>query len=244
MSKRNKAKKPQWKPEPTDINILILGSAGVGKSREIAVVGHGLESCTKDLQPIPFSKPDDPTCRIVLVDTPGFLDTYEEDIFQTERWLRMLLENDARIAGVIYLHDISQGRSMATDCVWETTQDICGQDAFQNMVIVTTKWELSPGLAECRCEEELSDIVWKRAREKGARVVRFDGTQVSARQIISLATQEPLIKPLQLERDLRRRRGGNLGHSFDKPLRSPPSDSGSTLNQTTTTRCGEWTAKL
>ncbi|KAH7914569.1 P-loop containing nucleoside triphosphate hydrolase protein [Hygrophoropsis aurantiaca] len=240
MITKNEPKRRQWKPERTDINILILGLTGAGKStfinaaiggREIAVVGHGLESCTKDPQPFTFPKPDEPTRRIVLVDTPGFDDTYAEKtdtVNQIGNWLKMLLENDAKIAGVIYLHDISQGRSVTTDSAWKTTQEICGQDAFKNMIMATTKWRLPPGSAELerRREKELSDIVWKDARERGSRIARFDGTQESARQIISLAARKPLITPLQLERDLKQGRDGNIKHNTEQRVGGPHKSKG------------------
>lgn len=80
-----------------------MGSTGVGKSAvrfpllndfcpsrslqfvnaaanmDATTVSHDLESCTKEISivPIPFS--ENPTRRVILVDTPGFDDTWLPD---------------------------------------------------------------------------------------------------------------------------------------------------------------------
>jgi hypothetical protein len=44
------------------------------------IIGHDLESGTKKVQPVVVPYPGDPTRRVVLVDTPGFDDTWVGDI--------------------------------------------------------------------------------------------------------------------------------------------------------------------
>jgi hypothetical protein len=46
--------------------------------REVAGVGHELYSCTEKIEPFIITHPNDPR-RIVLVDTPGFDDTFVDD---------------------------------------------------------------------------------------------------------------------------------------------------------------------
>lgn len=42
-------------------------------------VGHDLRSCTSKIRHVIIPHPKDPTRRVVLVDTPGFDDTYVDD---------------------------------------------------------------------------------------------------------------------------------------------------------------------
>ncbi|KAF5321117.1 hypothetical protein D9619_000417 [Psilocybe cf. subviscida] len=100
--------------------ILILGETGVGKSTfinaaepkgKIAVVGHTLESCT--IEPEGYLIEDEQRC-VILVDTPGFNDSNIErgdnNILRIIiAWLQDALRRDesAKLAGIIYLHDIT-----------------------------------------------------------------------------------------------------------------------------------------
>lgn len=88
------------------IDVSILGLTGAGKSTvravflhdlyhlicwlqfinniagsEVATVGHDLQSCTSTVRPItiPYPSHDDPTRRVIFVDTPGFNDTWVDD---------------------------------------------------------------------------------------------------------------------------------------------------------------------
>ena len=46
--------------------------------REVTRVGHSLASCTYKVEPFIITRDNDPR-RIVLVDTPGFDDTFLDD---------------------------------------------------------------------------------------------------------------------------------------------------------------------
>lgn len=47
---------------------------------EVMKVGHGLYSCTSSIQHTIISHPTEENRRIILVDTPGFDDTYLDDV--------------------------------------------------------------------------------------------------------------------------------------------------------------------
>lgn len=47
--------------------------------REAVIVGHDLQSCTSSIQHVIIPHPTDSGRRIILVDTPGFDDTYVDD---------------------------------------------------------------------------------------------------------------------------------------------------------------------
>ena len=47
---------------------------------EVVVVGNGLESCTTEINSVIIQHPTEENRRIILVDTPGFDDTYIDDV--------------------------------------------------------------------------------------------------------------------------------------------------------------------
>ena len=48
--------------------------------KQAVMVGYGLESRTSSIQHVIVPHPEDESRRIILVDTPGFDDTYIEDV--------------------------------------------------------------------------------------------------------------------------------------------------------------------
>ncbi|KAH7925384.1 hypothetical protein BV22DRAFT_1129049 [Leucogyrophana mollusca] len=201
----------------TDIIILVLGVTGVGKSSFInsaarsadaTVVGHTLTSCTSDIQRVPCTHPGDPARRVILVDTPGFDDTYVDDFTTLQRiveGLRSLYVDNMKIAGVIYLHDITQTRFALSRTAVNTVKHLCGASALKNVILTTTKWnEISDEALGQRRLEELSAASgsWREMLEQGSRVARFEDTAESAWEIIDIIVQNPLEDRLQIERDI------------------------------------------
>lgn len=78
------------------------------KENEIKI-GHGLHSCTTEVSVYYFWHQG---VRIWLVDTPGFDDTERSDLDilrDVAFWLASVYTKEARLAGIIYLHRISDG---------------------------------------------------------------------------------------------------------------------------------------
>ena len=48
--------------------------------RAVVEVGHDLDSCTASIRHVIIPHPTDEGRRIILVDTPGFDDTYTPDV--------------------------------------------------------------------------------------------------------------------------------------------------------------------
>ena len=48
--------------------------------KEVVVVGHDIESCTAEIISVIIQHPTEENRRIILVDTPGFDDTYVDDV--------------------------------------------------------------------------------------------------------------------------------------------------------------------
>jgi len=82
-----------------------------------------------------------------------------------------------------------------------TFKNICGEDAFQNIILVTTMWdEVAPGEGNVR-EQELRSRYWKHMLALGARMERFSNTKESAEHIVSKFGSETR-RPLLIQREV------------------------------------------
>ncbi|KAG6917337.1 hypothetical protein DXG01_002908 [Tephrocybe rancida] len=183
-------------PRDTDIVIPIMGPTGAGKStfinwvagQNVAVVGHNLKSETAQLQHVILTHPTDPTRRIIVVDTPGFDDTYVADSEILRRiavWLAQSYSANMTLAGVIYLHEISQTRMLGTARKnLDMFNKLIGKDATKNVVLATTKWGDIPDEVGGRREEQLRERHWKWMVDLGAKLFRFTDSRESGWAII------------------------------------------------------------
>ncbi|KAF8064982.1 P-loop containing nucleoside triphosphate hydrolase protein [Lyophyllum atratum] len=188
----------------------VTGLAGAGKSQFINTllgeenrmpVGHKLTSCTTQLDhavidPIPTIDPTSgshclPGRRLVIVDTPGFNDAYENDTEILRRfaaWLEPAFRNDITLGGVIYLHDISRDRfsTMAAGDINLLRRSIIrSNEALQRVVLATTKWDrIAPSEGQQR-QDELQGAQWKTLIGRGSKVHRYSDTRDGAWEIVS-----------------------------------------------------------
>jgi len=90
------------------------------------------------------------------------------------------------LSGLLFLHRISDNRMSASPIrLLETFKSICGQQAFENVILVTTMWdEVSLDVGEER-ENQLRDGHWKSMLTLGSTTARFLNTQESAWDTIS-----------------------------------------------------------
>ncbi|KAJ3516333.1 hypothetical protein NLJ89_g1186 [Agrocybe chaxingu] len=168
----------------------VMGPTGAGKSTfintalgtEMTRVGHGTTSCTSQPLPIVIDNllPGNPhlrNCRLVLLDTPGFDDTHQEDVEilkRIARWLENSRRRGALIGGVLYFHDISAKRFTGTarqNLVMFSR--LCGEVALQKTELVTTNWESNNKEVLERRESEMKAEHWKTLIDKGVKVQRF-----------------------------------------------------------------------
>ncbi|KAG0694741.1 P-loop containing nucleoside triphosphate hydrolase protein, partial [Suillus ampliporus] len=184
-----------WRPN--DIIIPVMGPTGVGKStfinfavgKDTTPVGHDLQSCTQHINHAICALPGDSSGRrVVLVDLPSFDDTFLSDTEILRRiavWLAS--SDDMKLAGVLYLHDISESRAFGTSRRnFDMFRRLCGENAERNVILVTTKWnDVGAGVGERR-EKQLKDSFWKEMIENGSQVARFHGSHNSAWDVMRL----------------------------------------------------------
>lgn len=148
-------------------------------------VGGGLESRAPEFQSCSFSLRDE---LVTLIDTPNFDNTERpqtEGLMQIEVFLKKMYESEKRLAGVLYMHSISDRRtSGGTIKNYRLLRTLCGDIAMENVVIVTNKWEVVSSDEGTREELELQKKHFKDAMDRGARMRRHDNTLASAQRIL------------------------------------------------------------
>lgn len=145
--------------------------------------------------------------KVVLVDTPGFDDTHKSDyvIFtMVAEWLkttsvavfflrrsntftnltgRALSKVD--IAGLIYLHRISDNRMAGTPLKnLNMFQELCGKKIMSNVTMMTTMWDETPKNEAERREGELRTYYLKEFLRLGAKLARFENSVDSAAETL------------------------------------------------------------
>ncbi|KAG6913487.1 hypothetical protein DXG01_006489 [Tephrocybe rancida] len=194
-------------PKETDVVIPIIGITGVGKSKfintllgkdNIVRVGHTLDSETQQIQPISCLHSYLPDRRLIILDTPGFNHSHVNDREILRRiavWLAQSYNAHMKLAGIIYLHEISQEATTVprVHIKLDMFSKLCGTSATKNIVLATTKWSDVREDDGRRRERLLEHHHWKDMLDSGSVMFRYNGTQDSAQTIINqILAQEPL----------------------------------------------------
>jgi len=191
------------------ITIAVMGATGCGKTSFINLASHSnmqvgmdLESCTPEVQLANEFTLDGR--RVVLIDTPGFDDTSKSDtdiLRKIAAFLATTYQNGSRLAGLIYMHRISDRRfGGIAGRNFKIFRELCGETSLKNVVLVTNMWsEVSRDVGEAR-ERELASNFLKPALDKGARMVRHHDTEQSAHDVIRhIMNNHPVVIQIQRE---------------------------------------------
>ncbi|KAI0789967.1 P-loop containing nucleoside triphosphate hydrolase protein [Abortiporus biennis] len=177
------------------ITIGVMGATGTGKTTFINLVsgsdlkvGQSLRSCTDTVDASNQFVLDD--YPITMIDTPGFDDTTKSDteiLKLIAAYLTASFQNGYKLSGLIYLYRISDIRAGGISRKnFSMFRKLCGDTTLKNVIIVTTMWsEVSLEVGVTR-EEELKsdDLLFKPVLEKGAQLMRHDGSLESAQRIV------------------------------------------------------------
>ncbi|KAI6373105.1 hypothetical protein MCOR25_003504 [Pyricularia grisea] len=151
------------RPRPDAIFLLVMGMTGSGKSSFVAsstgrevTVGHGLQSCTSDINIFDF---DFEGRQVFLIDTPGFNDTNKSDaetLATVSAYLGTSYAQNVFIHGILYLHRITDNRvSGSAKRNFEMFRALCGEASYGNVSLVTTMWTGRGRHEQLRREAEL-----------------------------------------------------------------------------------------
>jgi len=177
-------------------------------------VGHDVDSCTTDVFPVVVDPipgfPGLKGYRLVLLDTPGFGDTFVDDfkiLKQIAIWLAASYRQEMAIGGVLYLQDISNKRFTGTARMnLEMFQRLCGKAALDRVILGTTNWGVNPSDCDQQHEEELRAEHWSTLLDEGAEVRRFLGNSTSAWDILNVFLQRAdnarRLCPLQIQKEV------------------------------------------
>ena len=103
-----------------------------------------------------------------------------------------------QVAGVIYLHGISQTRMQGTSRRYlDVFSRLCGDSALDKVILATTMWDVVKEKEGAERELDLRRVFWKKMISQGSNMFRFTGTYESAWDIVRHILQ-PRILPLSL----------------------------------------------
>ena len=206
------------KPSSKNLRLQFINYIA---GQEVTTVGHDLESCTAALLPVVINSDSKRDLlkdrRLVLVDTPGFGDTYVDDadiLREIGSWLETMYDprdshghkGETKLAGIVYLHDISLTRMLGSTLKnLETFQNLCGKGALKRVVLCTTKWsDIYEEEGERRIEQ-LKGGHWKEMIEGGSTVCEFEDSQESAWDVIAPIIEKDRYKKmdaLEIQKEL------------------------------------------
>jgi len=107
-----------------------------------------------------------------------------------------------KLAGIIYLHEISQGTMPPVQKNLDMFKKLCGPGAIKNVVLATTKWSDVPKEVAERREKQLKDQYWKDMLDRGSRLHRFEATQASAQAIVEQILAWEPIDAVQIQQEM------------------------------------------
>lgn len=127
-----------------------------------------------------------------------------------------------KLAGIIYLHDISQTRMLGTmRKSLVMFRQLCGDDALKNVILGTTKWGDVKRDVGIKREQQLAETHWKEVIDHGAEMAQFRNTQKSALAIIDLIVNRNQAKALLIQEEV-----------VDLQLSLPETEAGKALRST------------
>ena len=127
-------------------------------------------------------------------------------LFSSPRSIRYYIRyhDGMKLAGIIYLHDISQDR--ITEVARKNLsvfKKLCGDRAVKHVVLATTKWSSLANETINQRETELRETFWTSMSSKGSPMTQFKGTMESAQEIVrDILTNRSTDVSLRIQKEL------------------------------------------
>ena len=129
--------------------------------------------------------------KYILVDTPGFNDTYLSDSEVLRRlveWLKSTYKAGTKLSGILYLHRITDSRMQGPALRnLNMFRQLCGEDFYKNITLGTTCWGLVPTDVAEKRENELirNSNFWKPMLDRGARLEQIPDDVEASRNLVA-----------------------------------------------------------
>ena len=112
-------------------------------------------------------------------------------------------KNKIKLAGIVYLHRISDNRMAGTPLKnLNMFANLCGDDAVRNVILTTTMWSRVQADVGFRREKELRGKYWKTMLDLGSGTHRFLDTYESAWSIINVFLKKDQNDTLLLQEEM------------------------------------------
>lgn len=141
----------------------------------------------------------------MLVDTPGFNDTYrcEKEILQEiTSWLSKTYASGKQLNGIIYLHPIINTRVEGSSLLsLQIFRKLCGRRFYDHIFLCTTFWDIVNQQVGERRERDLcnSEELWGLMRRQGAGIFRLSNYHQSKDILREIANKPSMVLDVQLE---------------------------------------------
>ncbi len=167
---------------------------------------NGITDCISGTQNIHAFKFQHGEKEFLLVDTPGFDDTYrsDSDVFkEIANWLFASYRDGAKISGIVYLHPISKPRMEGSALrSLRMFRELCGEEFMSNVILGTTFWDVVGEEIGATREEELlqTEGFFKDMKSRGCDVVRISQNREANLELLSrFAAKQPTVMRIQQE---------------------------------------------
>ncbi|CAF9907857.1 MAG: hypothetical protein ALECFALPRED_004023 [Alectoria fallacina] len=190
--------------------VAFLGMTGAGKSTIIKlltdsdeiVIGDSLRSCTASVQEYEVILDG---IKFTLVDTPGFDDPFrsnEEILEEIARWFAASYEAGRRLAGIVYLHRITDTRMLGSSMLnFGVFQRMTGPACSDNIVLGTTFWDSVDEQLGVERQLELQTVpeFWGSSFDQGSKIMRMNDKGSITQLLHRLAGSDPVTLKIQDE---------------------------------------------
>ncbi|KAI6113564.1 P-loop containing nucleoside triphosphate hydrolase protein [Pisolithus croceorrhizus] len=179
--------------KPDDNVILVMGKTGSGMSNFINnLTGMPPEdgadqmlSCTENVCAYECNRNGR---RFIFVDTPGLNNgkLSQSAVFETiATWLEKTYRHSIKLTGVVYTQDVTDNSWSPTDMQgFQLLGRLCGDEAADQVRLVTTMWDVADKLEADEMEGMLKETQWQPLIQAGAQPQRFNNTSESAWNIV------------------------------------------------------------
>jgi hypothetical protein len=143
--------------------------------------------------------------RFILVDTPGFNDTYRDEnaiLHEIADWMTKTYATGKRLNGLVYLHPISSTRIEGSALVnLRVFRKLCGADCFKHVFLCSTFWDVTEEVMAIDREKELceSPELWGQMKRAGAQTFRIRNYAQSKAILLEIAKKPTMALELQKE---------------------------------------------